>query len=62
MKELICPNKDEVDELIYLKGTLLRNGAYKIGLYMGQPLILDVILLTIFTIWKIKLKKIMLKP
>lgn len=43
MEELICPNKNEVDEFVCLSGALLRNGLYKIGLYVGQPMILDVI-------------------
>lgn len=42
-KDIICPRKNEVDEFMYLNGALLRNGLYKIGLYVGQPVILDVI-------------------
>lgn len=43
MNDIICPRKDELDEFMYLNGVLLRNGLYKIGLYVGQPAILDVI-------------------
>lgn len=43
MKDMVCPNKDEFEEFMYLNGTILRNGLYKIGLYIGQPVILDVI-------------------
>lgn len=43
MSEIICPNKDEMDSLMYLNTTLLRLGAYKSGLYVGQPLILNII-------------------
>lgn len=43
MKELVCPNKDEIDELMYLKSTILRIGLNKIGLYIGQPAVLDIV-------------------
>lgn len=43
MKNLVCPRKDEIDECVYLNGTLLRNGFYKIGLFVGQPVILEII-------------------
>lgn len=43
MKELVCPNKNEIDEFMYLHSALLRGGLYKIGLYVGQPIILEVI-------------------
>lgn len=43
MKEFICPNKDEIDELMYLKGSILRIGLNKLGLYVGQPLMLDIV-------------------
>ena len=43
MKSVICPEKDVCDEFMYLTGTILRNKLYKIGLYVGQPAILDVI-------------------
>lgn len=43
MKSVICPEKDECEEFMYLSGTILRNKLYKIGLYVGQPAILDVI-------------------
>lgn len=43
MKEFVCPNKDEIDELMYLKGSILRIGLNKLGLYVGQPLMLDIV-------------------
>lgn len=43
MKDVTCTNKDEFEEFMYLNGTILRNELYKIGLYIGQPVILDVI-------------------
>lgn len=43
MKDVICTKKDEFEEFMYLNGTILRNELYKIGLYIGQPVILDVI-------------------
>lgn len=43
MKEFVCPNKDKIDELMYLKGSILRIGLNKLGLYVGQPLMLDIV-------------------
>ncbi|MCX4303712.1 MAG: winged helix-turn-helix transcriptional regulator [Clostridia bacterium] len=43
MNGFVSPNKDEIDELIYLKGSILRIGLNKLGLYVGQPLMLDIV-------------------
>lgn len=43
MEKTVCQSKDEFDEFMYLNAALMRNGLYKIGLYAGQPIILDAI-------------------
>ena len=43
MEKCICPNKDEIDELMYLKGSILRIELNKMGLYIGQPIMLDIV-------------------
>lgn len=43
MKDIVCPHKTEIDELIFLKGTILRIGLNKMGLYVGQPVTLDIV-------------------
>lgn len=43
MKDIFCSNKDELDKFMYLNGALLRVELSKIGLYMGQPIILSII-------------------
>lgn len=43
MKDIVCPRKTEIDELMFLKGTILRINLNNIGLYVGQPVMLDII-------------------
>lgn len=43
MKNIIYQNKSEFDELLYLRGTLLRLGLTKMGLYVGQPVMLRIV-------------------
>ena len=43
MNGFVSPNKDEIDELIYLKGSILIRGLNKLGLYVRQPLMLDIV-------------------
>lgn len=43
MKDFIVPYKTEIDELMFLKGSILRVGLTKIGAYVGQPVMLDII-------------------
>ena len=43
MEGFICQDKSEFDELMYLRGTVLRIGLTKMGLYVGQPIILNII-------------------
>ena len=43
MKDIVCPHKTEIDDLMFLKGTILRIELNKIGVYVGQPVMLDII-------------------
>lgn len=43
MKNIIYQDKSEFDELMYLRGTLLRLGLTKLGLYVGQPVMLGIV-------------------
>ena len=43
MKDIVCPHKTEIDEMMFLKGTILRINLNRLGLYVGQPVMLDII-------------------
>lgn len=43
MEHIIYQDKSELDELMYLRGSVLRNELTKIGLYVGQPIMLSII-------------------
>ena len=43
MKDIIYQDKSEFDELMYLRATMLRIGLTKMGLYVGQPIMLGIV-------------------
>lgn len=43
MEEINMPGKDELDELMFYKSNLMRAKLSKLGLYVGQPLILNIV-------------------